>query len=182
MLQKSLFWVNVCVLLQSTSLVKWARILEMDKTSLEQNVNHITSLKHRYIGSIPSDFVPNLPNDTFAIINTQPIKTPAETWIVIAKFHHELFFADSFGLSINNYPFLKQNYSQMVRTRLQDHPSVCGFYIIFTAFLLFKLQQEEITNVHDVNVLSFKGNFMQLITNLLYMCNSYNVFVQLYTI
>ena len=49
---------------------------------------------------------------------------------MIAKFHHELFFADSFGLSNNNYPFLKQNYSQMVRKRLQDHPSVCGFYTI----------------------------------------------------
>ena len=60
---------------------------------------------------------------------------------MIAKRLHELYFADSLGLSINNYPFLKQNYSQMVRTRLQDHPRVCGFYTIYAAFHLFKLQQ-----------------------------------------
>ena len=79
---------------------------------------------------------------------------------MIAKFHHEMYFAEFIGLSINNYPFLKQNYSQMIRTRLQDHPSVCGFYTIYAAFRLFKFQQEEITGVHDVNVLSFISNFM----------------------
>ena len=79
---------------------------------------------------------------------------------MIANFHHELYFADSLGLSINNYPFLEQNYSQMFRTRLQDHPSVFGFYTIYAAFHLFMFQQEEITGVHDVIVLSFKSNFM----------------------
>ena len=107
------------------------------------------------MGSFPSDFVPNLPNDTFAIISKQPSNTPGEHWIMIAKFHHELYFADSLGLSLNKYPFLKQNHSQMVRTRLQDHPNVCGLYTIFAAFHLFKFQQEETTGVHDVNVLSF---------------------------
>ena len=99
----------------------------MDNTSLKQFVYRISLLKYRYIGSFPSDFVPNPPNDTFAIINTQHSNTPGEHWIMIAKFPHELYFADSLGLSINNYPILKQNSSQMVRTRLQDHPSVGGF-------------------------------------------------------
>ena len=112
------------------------------------------------MGSFPSDFFPNLPNDTFAIINTQPSNTPGDHWIMIANVHHELYFADSHGLSINNYTFLKQNYSQMVRTRPQDRPSVCGFYTIYAAFHLFTFQQEEITGVHDVNVLSFISNFM----------------------
>ena len=79
---------------------------------------------------------------------------------MIAKFHHELYFANSLGLSINNYTFLKRNYRQMVRTRLQDHPSVCGFYITYAAFDLFKFQQDEITGVHDLNVLSFISNFL----------------------
>ena len=74
---------------------------------------------------------------------------------MIAKFHHELCFADSLGLSINNYPFLKRKYNQMVRTRLQGHSSVCRFYTIYAAFHLFEFQQEEITGFHDVNVLSF---------------------------
>ena len=86
---------------------------------------------------------------------------------MIEKFHHELFFADSFALFINTYPFLKQNYSQMIRIRLQDNPSVCVFYTIYAAFHLFKFQQEEVTGFHDVKVLSFKRNFMKLITNLL---------------
>ena len=141
MLQKSLYWVNVCLVLQSTSLVMWERNFEMDNTSLKQIVNRISLLKYRYMGSFPSDFVPNLRNDTFAIINTQPSNMVGEHWIMIAKFHHELLFADSLGLSINNYPFLKQIYSQLVRTRLQDHASVCDFYTIHAAFHLFKFQQ-----------------------------------------
>ena len=154
-----LYWVNVCLLLQSTSLVLWERIFAMDNTSFKKIVNRISLLKYRCIGSFPSVFVANLPNDTFAIINTQPSNTPGEHWIMFAKFYHELFFADSLGLSINNYLSLKQNFSQMVRTRLQDHPSVCCFYTIYATFPLFKFQQEEIAGVHDVNVLSFINNF-----------------------
>ena len=160
MLQKTMYRVNVCIVLQSTSLVLWERIFEMDNTSLTQIVDRKVVLKNRYMGSVPSDFVPNLPNDTFAIINTQPSNTPGEHWIMIAKFDHELYFADSVSLSINNCPFLKQNYSQMVRKWLQDHPSVCGFYTIYAAFYLFKFQQKELTGVHDVNVLSFISNLM----------------------
>ena len=155
MLQNSLYWVNVCLLLQSTCLLLWENFFEIDNTSPRQIVNRILLLKYRYIGSFPSDFVPNLPNYTFAIINTQPSNTPGEHWIMIGKIHHKLNFADSFGLSINNYPFLKQNYSQMVRTRLQDYLNVCSFYTIYAAFHLFKFHQEEITGVHDVKVLSF---------------------------
>ena len=158
---------NVCLLLQSTSLVFWERIFDMDNTSLKQTVNCILLLKYWYIGSFPSDIVSNLSNDTFAIMNIQPRNMPVEHWIMIAKFHHDLHFADSIGLPINNYPFLKQNYSQMVQTRLQDHHSVCSFYTIYAAFHLFKFQQEELIGVHDVNVFSFISNFMYLITNLL---------------
>ena len=113
----------------------------MDNTSHKQIVNRILLLKYRYIGSFPSDFVSKLPNDTFAIINTQPSNTSGEQWIMIAKLHHELYFADSLGLTINNYTFLKHNYSQMFRTRLQDHPSECGFYTVYAAFHLFKFQK-----------------------------------------
>ena len=151
---------NVCLLLQSTILLLWERSFEMDNTSLKQIFNRIPLLKYRYNGSFPSDFVPNFPNDTFAIINTQPCNTPGEHWMMIAKFLHELYFADSLGLSINNYSFLKQNYSQMVRIGLQDHPSVCGFYTTYAAFHLFKFQKEELTGVLDVNVLAFISNFM----------------------
>ena len=89
-----------------------------------------------------------------------------EHWIMIAKPRHNLYFADSFGRS----SFLKQQYKQMM-PKPQLHPSVCGFYAIYAAFHLFKFRQEEITGVHDVNVLSFISNCMQYI-------NLFNVSVQ----
>ena len=42
----------------------------------------------------------------------------------------------------------------------QSHPCVRGFYTINAAFHLFKFRLEEITGVHDVNVLSFISNYM----------------------
>ena len=82
-----------------------------------------------------------------------------EHWIMIANFRHELYSADSLGCK--GYSFLiNQHYKQMMPARLQSHPSVCGFYTIYAAFHLFKFRQEEITGVHDVNVLSFMSNYM----------------------
>ena len=79
---------------------------------------------------------------------------------MIAKFHQELYFDDFHDLSTNKHPFLKQNHNPMVRTKRPDHPSVCGFYTIFAAFHLINFQQEGITGVHDVNVLSSISKFI----------------------
>ena len=129
----------------------------MDDIALRQIIDRIPLLKYRYIGSFPSDRVTNLPNDTFAIVNTEPSYMSGEHWVVIAKFKKQLYFADSLGGSCN---FLKQDYQKMVPVKLQSHPSVCGFYAIYSAFHLFKFQQEQLTGVHDVNVLSFISNYM----------------------
>ena len=125
----------------------------MDNFALQQIINRILLLKFRYLGSFPSDYVPTLDNDTFAIINTQPSNMQGEHWIMIVNSRQKLFFADSLGRK--KYSFLKQQYEQMMPEPLQSHPSVCGFYTIYAAFHLFKFPQEEITGVHDVNVLSF---------------------------
>ena len=77
---------------------------------------------------------------------------------MIANSRQKLYFADSLGRE--KYSFLKQHYEQMMPKPLQSHPSVCGFYTIYAAFRLFKFRQEEITGVHDVNVLSFISNYM----------------------
>ena len=130
----------------------------MDNFALQQIINRIPLFKFRYRGSFPSDYVPTLDIDTFAIINTQPSIMQGAHWIMIAKFRHKLYFADSLGRK--EYSFLKQNYKQMMPAPLQTHPSVCGFYTIYAAFHLFKFRQEEITGVHDVNVLSFISNYM----------------------
>ena len=107
---------------------------------------------------VPSDYVPTLDNDTFATINTQPSNMQGKHWIMSAIFRHELYFADI--PARKGYSFLKQHYKQMMPAPLQSHPSVCGFYTIYAAFHLFKFRQEEITGVHDVNVLSYLSNFM----------------------
>ena len=130
----------------------------MDNFALQEIINRIPLLKFRYLGSFPSDYVPTLVNDTFAIINTQPSNMQGEHWIMIANSRHKLYFADSLGRK--KYSSLKQQYEQMMPEPLPSHPSVCGFYKIYAAFHLFNFRQEEITGVHDVNVLSFIINYM----------------------
>ena len=130
----------------------------MDNFALQQIISRIPLLKFRYLGSFPSDHVPTLDNDTVAIINTQPSNMQGEHWIMIANFRHQLYFADSVGRK--RYSVLKQHYKQMMPAPLQSHPTVCGFYTIYATFLLFKFRQEEITGVHNVNVLSIICNYM----------------------
>ena len=131
----------------------------MDNFALQQIINRIHLLNFWYLGSFPSDYVPTLDNDTFAIINTQPSKMQGERWIMIANFRHELYFADSLGCKGYSF-FNNQHYKQMMPVTLQSHPSVCAFYTVYAAFQLFKFRQEEITGVHDVNVLAFISSYM----------------------
>ena len=69
----------------------------MDNVSLQQIINSIPLFKYRYRGSFPSDYVPTLDNDTFAIINTQPRNMRGEHWIMIANFRQKLYFAVFLG-------------------------------------------------------------------------------------
>ena len=110
----------------------------MNNVSLQQVVNRIPPLKNRYRGCFPSDYVPTLDNDTFAIINTQPSNMQAEHWMMIANSTHKLYFADS----LSRASFLKQQYKQMMSEPLQSHRSVCGFYATYAAFHLFKFRQK----------------------------------------
>ena len=82
-----------------------------------------------------------------------------EHWIMIANFRQELYFAEPLGCIGYSF-FNNQHYKQIMRAPLQSHPNVCGFYTIYAAFHLLKIRQEEITGVHDVNVLSFISNYM----------------------
>ena len=141
----------------------------MDNASLQQLINRIPLIKYWYRGSFPSDYVPPLDKDTFAIINTQSRNIQGEHWIMIASSRQILYFADSLGHK--KYSFLKQQYEQMMPEPLQSHASVCSFYTMYAAFDLFKFRQEEFREVHDVNVLSFISNYLKF-------SNFCNVFVQ----
>ena len=158
MLLNSLYWQNECHRLQLTSLVLLEKTSKMDNVSLQQIINRIPILKYRYRGSFPSEFVPTLDNDTFAIINTQPRNMRGEHWIMIAHSRQKLYFADFLGRK--KHSFLKHHYEQMMPEPLQSHPSVCSFYTIYAVFHLFNFRQVEITGVHDVNVLSIISNYM----------------------
>ena len=81
---------------------------KMDNVSLQQIINRILLLKYRYGGSFPSDYVPTLDDDTFAIMNTQPSNMQGEHRIMIANSRQKLYFADSLGRE--KYSFLKQHY------------------------------------------------------------------------
>ena len=136
MLLNSLYWENEYHRLQLTSLVLLEKSSKIDNVSLQRIFNPIPLLKYRYRGSVPSEFVPTLDNDTFAIINTQPSNMQGEHWIMIVNSRQKLYFADS--LARKNYNFIKQQYELMMPEPLQTHPSVCGFYTIYAAFYLFK--------------------------------------------
>ena len=151
-------WGNECFRLQLTTLVLLEKTSKMDKVPLQQIFNRMPLLKCRYRGSFPSDYVSTPDNDTFAIINTQPSNMQGEHWIMNANACQLLYSADFLGRK--KYSFLKQQYEQMMPEPLQSHHSVCGFYTIYAAFHLSNFRQEEITGVHDVNVLSIISNYM----------------------
>ena len=92
MLLNLLYWENECHLLQLTSLVLLEKTSKMDNVSLQQIINRISLFKYRYRGSFPSDYVPTLDNDAFAIINTQPSNKQSEHWIMIANFRQTTVF------------------------------------------------------------------------------------------
>ena len=62
-----LFWENECFMLQLTSLVLLENLSKIKIVSLQQRDNRIPRLMYRYRGSLPSDYVPTLDIDTFAI-------------------------------------------------------------------------------------------------------------------
>ena len=133
-------------------------VSKKDIVSLRKICKNIQLLKYWYRGSFPYGYVAALDNDTFAIINMQPSNMQGEHCIMIANSRQTLYFADSLGRK--KYSFLKQRYEQIMPEPLQSHPSVCGFNTIYAAFHLFKFRREEITGVHDVNVLSFISKYM----------------------
>ena len=64
----------------------------MDNVSLQQIINRNSHLKYRYRDSFPSDYVPTLDNDTFAILITLPSNMQGEHWIKIANSCQLLYF------------------------------------------------------------------------------------------
>ena len=79
---------------------------------------------------------------------------------MIARLDKTYYFADSSGQKRTAYSFLTKKYRLMVPRKLQKTDNLCGFYAIYSAFLLFKFYQTNLNNIHDVHFLNFLSNFM----------------------
>ena len=77
----------------------------MDKFSLLQIIERIPELRFKYMGSYPSDTVPQLTKYSFAIIHSAPSNDRGEHWIMIARLDKSYYFADSLGRKRSTYPF-----------------------------------------------------------------------------
>ena len=95
----------------------------MDKFSLLQIIERIPELTFKYMGSYPSDKVPQLTKYSFAIVNSVPSNDRGEHWIMMARWQNSMdktyYFADSLGRKRTTYSFLTKKYRQMVPRKLQ---------------------------------------------------------------
>ena len=123
-------------------------------------IERIPELRFTYMGSYPSDKLPQLTKYSFAIINSAPSHDRGEHWIMIARLDKSYYFADSLGRKRSTHPFLMKKIRRMVPRKLQKTDNLCGFYAIYSAFLLLEFFQKNLNNVHDVNVLNFISSFM----------------------
>ena len=73
---------------------------------LLQIIERIPELRFKYMGSYPSDTVPQLTKYSFAIINSAPSNDRGEHWNMIARLDKSYYFADSLGRKRSIYPFL----------------------------------------------------------------------------
>ena len=135
-------------------------IARMDKASLLQHFERNSKLRFKFMGSYPSDTVPELTKNSFAKNNSAPGNVRGKQWIMIARLDKSYYFADSLGKKRSTYHFLTKKYRRMVPRKLQKTDNLCGFYAICSAFLLFKFFQKILNNDLEVHVLIFIGNFM----------------------
>ena len=132
----------------------------MDNFLLLQIIERIPELRFKHMGFYPSDKVPQLTKYSFAIVNSAPSNDRGEHWIMMARLDKTYYFADSLGRKRTTYFFLTKKYRRMVPRKLQKTEILCGFYAIYSAFLLFKFYQTNLNNLHDRHVLNFISNFM----------------------
>ena len=106
----------------------------MDNDQLARIISNMGILKHRYIGSIPADMIPEtLPAESIFICNTESSKRPGSHWVMVAKKNGIVNFGDSLG----NDPMFYRNIvlkhfdalKILNREELQKE-HLCGFYCI----------------------------------------------------
>ena len=175
-----MYWESECLRLQLTSLVLLEKTSRVDNVSLQQIINSIPLFNYRYRGSFPSDYVPTLDNDTFAIMNTQPSNMQGEHWIKIANSCQILYFCLNASFDQNKVCFGKK--SELLG-KVFESEKVTNFLtnaysrVIFlnNAFFRAKLRFFEKISSTLKNCNFAVENFLQSKTNLQQSLKSENV-------
>ena len=125
----------------------------MDNKSLSILIQKIPTLKHKYLGSFPSDQIPPLRRNTFIIVNTDPSYTEGAHWIMLANENGKIYFGDALGQPLNKYRHIQlptKNVTRMVYSQIQNLP-LCGMYCIYFAWCVFRgLPVENFFNDFDL--------------------------------
>ena len=117
----------------------------MDNYQLLKVISVFGHLKYRYLGSFPSDLVPErIPNGMFCIVNIDRSDQGGTHWILFANKDGRVFFGDSMGKALNDYPNIHFDSSTArsiiplvsVGQQLQ-YGSYCGLYCIYFAHVLY---------------------------------------------
>ena len=152
----------------------------MGNVSLQQIINRIPLLKYRYRGSFPSDYVPTLDNDTFAIKNTQPSSMQGEHWIMIAISCQNLYFADSLGFKKTVSSSSKMNrWCEIHYSPIPAFAASTRYMQLFISSNSDKKKLQEFTMLMYFHSKVITCNFPIF---LLYMCRLYNVIANICTL
>ena len=128
---------------------------KLDNVSLQQIINRTPLFKNRYLSSFPSEDVPNLLNQIFAIKNTQPRNLQVEHWILIKNSRHKVFLQT---LSVDPV-----SSSSSTERWCHHHYNFIPVFAVFTGymqFLISSISEKKITGAYDVYVLSFSRKDM----------------------
>ena len=106
----------------------------MDNFSLLQIIERIPELRFKYMGSYPSDKVPQLTKYSFAIVNSAPSNDRGEHWIMMARLDKTYYISDSLDRKRTAYSFLTKKYRRMVPRKLQKLKTCVDFTQFFQHF------------------------------------------------
>lgn len=124
----------------------------VDCSQIDRMVFLDPNLCYKYLGCHASNNFPVLINNCFALVNTLPMNTSGEHWLLVARRNRTVFFYDSFCRPIkSNFPaiYKKLCAQQAGDDLLQVFPpfcqnpksSLCGIYCILVANSIYSSKQ-----------------------------------------
>ena len=123
----------------------------MDSNTLVKMIAFCPDLKFIFHGVYPRDCLIRLPLKSFQIVNTDPLGTPGEHWLLLCRLTDgSILFYDSFARNLATsftaiYKRIRQIFPKCTIRQLMpshtfqqpDDSSFCGLYCIFMAQFIF---------------------------------------------